>query len=171
MQQLGKRITIVGVTASGKTTFARKLGDIIKLPIIFVDSIMWTRGWEYIGDGEVTKKLDHATLGPEWILEGYIVKDSRPFVFERADTIIYLDYSPWIASWRCIIRWLRHRTNPRPELPESPEKFRFKFLELVLINRESRSLHAFLESIPDKSKIIKFSSPKVARLFLCNLQS
>ena len=49
---LGKKILIVGTSASGKSTFARKLAAKTKLPLIHIDSIMWQPGWDYIGDTE-----------------------------------------------------------------------------------------------------------------------
>ena len=91
MNTLGKKIVVVGVSASGKSTFARKLGSKMSSPVFFVDSIMWKSGWNYVGDEETVKKLDEISSRTEWIIEGYITKGARDFVFERADTIIYLD--------------------------------------------------------------------------------
>lgn len=166
MFNLGKKIVIAGVTASGKSTFARKLGDKTKLPVVFVDSIMWKPRWEYVGDAEVAERLDDVTTEVEWILEGYIVKEARSFVFERADTIIYLDYSPWVASWRYVKRWWKHRKDPRPELEGSPEKFSFKFLELIWTKGETTYLNEYLSIIKPQSKIIKLASLKQAKSFL-----
>ncbi|TSD06323.1 MAG: adenylate kinase [Parcubacteria group bacterium Greene0714_7] len=166
VQNLGKRIVIVGVSASGKSVFARKLAQKINLPLIFVDAIMWQTGWSYIGDVETAKKLDEVSSASEWIIEGYIVKEARSFVFERADSIIYLDYHPLIASLRYIQRWWMHRKNSRPELAGSPEKFSWKFLKLVWTKGEAVSLNRFLAQLKDKNKIIKLHSPKEAKHFL-----
>lgn len=166
MRSLGRKIVIVGVSASGKSTFARKLAGKMILPVFFVDSIMWKPGWEYVGDAEVAERLDDVTTEAEWILEGYIVKEARQFVFERADTIVYLDYSPWVASWRYLKRWWKHRKDPRPELEGSPEKFSFKFLELVWVKGETISLNKYLSAIEPQNKIIKLSSLKQAKKFL-----
>jgi adenylate kinase family enzyme len=169
MKSLGKKIVVVGVSASGKSSFARELGAKTNLPVVFMDSIMWKPGWNYIGDEEVIKRLDEESLKSEWIIEGYIEKGARPFVFERADTVIYLDYAPIVSSWRYIKRWWKHRKNPRPELEGSPEKFSFKFLKLVWTKGETWSLDKFLAQIPDQSKIIKLHSPQEANSFLAKL--
>ncbi len=169
MNNLGKKIVVVGVSASGKSTFTKKLAHKLNLPAIFIDSIMWKPKWEYIGDEETTKKLDGVSSGPEWIIEGYIVKDARKLIFDRADTIIYLDYSPIVSVWRYIKRCLKHRKNPRPELIGSPDKFSFKFLKLVWTKGEAISLNKFLNQVPDQNKIIKLTSPRESKKFLENI--
>lgn len=166
MQTLGKRILVVGVSASGKATFSKKLAEKIGIHLILMDAIMWKAGWNYIGDEATTKKLDEVSRKPEWIIEGYITKAARTFIFERADTIIYLDYAPIVASWRYIKRWWKHRKQARPELEGSPEKFSFKFLKLVWTKGEAKSLNKFLSAVQNQQKIITLHSPSEAEKFL-----
>jgi adenylate kinase family enzyme len=165
MKNLGKKIVIVGVSASGKSTFARKLSDKMKLPLFLMDSIMWNPGWNYIGDEETVKKLEAISTGDAWIIEGYISKEARTFLFDRADTIIYLDYPPLVATLRYLKRWLKHRKNPRPELEGSPEKFDWKFMKLVWTKGEAISLERFLSEV-NPEKIIKLTSPRQTRAVL-----
>lgn len=164
--QLGKKVVVVGVSASGKSFFARELGAKTNLPVIFMDAIMWKPGWNYVGDEEVIKHIDEESLKSEWIIEGYITKSARPFLFERADSIIYLDYAPIVSSWRYIKRWWKHRKNARPELEGNPEKFSFKFLKLVWMKGETLSLDKFLNEVTDRNKILKLRSPRKAKDFL-----
>lgn len=88
MSKLGSKIVVVGVSAAGKSTFSRKLAQSLNLPLTLMDSIMWKPGWNYVGDEETVRKLDEASAQPEWIIEGYISKEARTFVFDRADSII-----------------------------------------------------------------------------------
>ncbi len=171
MMNLGKKIVIVGVSASGKTTFARKLSDVLKLPFIPMDSIMWKPGWNYIGDEATVQKLREVSARSEWIIEGYITKSARTFLFEQADVVIYLDYSPLTSSLRYILRWLKHRKDARPELEGSPEKFSFKFLHLVWTKGEAISLNTFLAEVQDQNKIVTLKSPIEAQEFLKNISN
>ncbi|MDB5245600.1 MAG: topology modulation protein [Parcubacteria group bacterium] len=167
--QLGKKIVIVGVSAAGKSTFARKLTAITKLPLIFMDSIMWNPGWDYIGDDATNEKLQELSQANEWIIEGYITTAARSFIFERADTIIYLDYPRIVASYRYLKRWLKHRKSPRPEIEGCPEKFDFTFLKLVWTKGEAMTLNTLLARIENQNKIIKLESPTKTAVFLKNL--
>lgn len=166
MNNLGKRIAVVGVSASGKSIFSRELGGRINIPVTYVDAIMWKPGWNYIGDEATVSKLIEISQKPEWIIEGYIEKGARPAVFQNADSIVYLDYPRRIAAWRYIKRWWKHRKNARPELEGSPEKFSFKFLKLVWAKGEAITLEKFLANMSDQSKIIKLTSPREAKVFL-----
>lgn len=166
MSGIGKKIVVVGISASGKSLFSRKLAEIKHIPLISTDSLMWKSGWTYVGDTDVVRKLDEASSASEWIIEGYITKEARSFVFARADTILYLDYSPLVPSWRYIKRWFAHRRNPRPELLGSPERFRFSFLKLIWTKGEARSLKIFLSHVENQAKIITLTSPRMAKNFL-----
>lgn len=166
---LGSKIVVVGVSASSKSTFARSLAQKLGLPLTLMDSVMWRPGWNYVGDEETVRQLDRVSAQPEWIIEGYISKEARTFVFERADSIIYLDYSPLTSSWRYLKRWWKHRKNPRPELEGSPEKFDFKFLKLVWTKGEAISLNRFLKEVDPQTKVMTLHSPREARKFLAQM--
>ncbi len=166
MSTLGTKIVVVGVSAVGKTTFARTLATRLDLPVVPMDALMWKPGWEYIGDEETVRLLQVESEKPAWVIEGYITKGARTFVFERADTIIYLDYPRYVAALWYLKRWWKHRREPRPELAGSPERFSFKFLKLVWTKGEAISLRRYLRAVEPQSKIITLQSPKEASQFL-----
>ncbi|MEN9614127.1 MAG: hypothetical protein RLZZ347_434 [Candidatus Parcubacteria bacterium] len=157
---------VVGVSASGKSTFSKKLSLKLGIPVTLMDSLMWQPGWKYIGDQAVAEKLEVISETPEWIIEGYVVKPARTFLFDKADTIIYLDYSPVVASLRYIKRWWLHSVHPRPELPGSPEKFSFTFLKLVWTKGETVSLNKVLVEVKYQQKVLKLRSPSEAKRLL-----
>ena len=109
MSKLGKRTVVLGVSASGKSTFARVLANKTDLPLIHIDQIMWKPGWQYIGDEETVRRIKEVSGNEEWIIEGYIEKGARVELFNQADTILYLDYPAWIPALRYIKRWWQHR--------------------------------------------------------------
>lgn len=156
------RIVIIGVSASGKTTFTRKLAEKLKLPAYYADEFMWLPGWEYVGDAVVNEKISNLIKEKDWIFEGYIASASRVDVFNSADNILYLDYPGWLSAWRYIKRTLKHRKNPRPELPGSPETFSFKFLKLVFTKGEVWKVEKLFKEYNWNNKIIRFNSPREA---------
>lgn len=112
------------------------------------------------------QKLIEVTFGAEWVLEGYITKAARDTLFERADSIIYLDYPPFVAAGRYIKRWWKHRKQPRPELEGSPEEFSLDALMRIWRKGEAISPRESLERLSDPQKIIILKSPKEAGQFL-----
>ncbi len=162
MKALGNKIVVVGVSASGKSTFARKLAERTHLPLTHMDSIWWKPGWVEVGEEEATRQMEELTQRDAWVIEGYIPKAARPFVFERATSIVYLDYSRATGAARYLRRWLKHRKNPRPELEGSPEKFDWKFLKLVWNKGEAISLNKFLAKVEEQQKIRVIKKPSEA---------
>ena len=165
-EQLGKKIVIVGISASGKSAFGQRLSESLGLPVTFMDKVMWRPGWQYVGDEETATVLDEITQGEVWLIEGYVVGVARPMVFQRADTVIYLDYPRHISLWRYLKRVWKHRQNPRPELPGSPESFSPKFLWRVWTKGEAISLEKHLNEMENPNKLITLKSPKETKKFL-----
>jgi adenylate kinase family enzyme len=44
--QVGRRIAVWGVTGSGKTTLAQRLGETLGLGVVELDAIRHARGWD-----------------------------------------------------------------------------------------------------------------------------
>lgn len=166
---LGNKIVVLGVSASGKTTFARKLSEKTGLPVTYMDEVMWRPGWKYIGDVETAAQIEKVSNNDSWIIEGFIDKNSQKSLFEKADTLLYLDYPGWLSAWRYIKRWLKHRKTPRPELPDSPEKFSLEFLLRVYKKKEVYRLEKLFKAVDFSAKTIRFKSPKEAKQFLVQL--
>lgn len=167
--ELGKKILVIGISASGKSTLARQLGEKIKREVIFVDSIIWLPGWKYIGDNAFVEEIRKILNRPDWLLEGWIESSIKDEVFSAADTIIYLDHPKWVGVLQYLKRWWRHRKDARPELPDSPEKFSFKFLKLVWTKGEAISINKSLGRVNVDHKLIRLSSKKQIQEFLNNL--
>ncbi len=160
-----KRICVVGPGAAGKSTFARKLSKKLNIKIIHTDSLMWKTGWQMERTEFINQKLIQACNEESWILEGYIIKESRNHAFDLADTIIYLNYSKWILVYRYLKRYFKHRKNHREELKGSPDKFSFKALRTIWNKSELISLNKYLNQIPS-GKIIRLNSLRGAEQFL-----
>lgn len=169
ISKLGTKIVVLGVSAAGKSTFARSLAKKTFIPIMHMDMHMWQPGWNYVGNEATVAIIKEAAKRDRWIIEGYIEKEAREELFDRADTILYLDYPAWLPALRYIKRWWTHRNNPRPELPGCPEKFSFEFLIRVYKKKEVYRLEQLFKSGKWDNKIIKFKTPKEAELFLTTL--
>src|ERR1700684_251539 len=122
-----KRVVILGRGASGKSTLARRLGEITGLPVIDLDKVFWQAGLlatprdKWVGLQE--------KLGTEdgWIMDGDLGPyDAVEVRLRAADTIIFLDFSLIRYAWRAIRRsreradfwrWLfAYRYQSRPNL-------------------------------------------------------
>jgi adenylate kinase family enzyme len=104
----GKRIAIVGVTGSGKTTLASRLSGQLCIPRVELDTLYWKAGWLPV-PLEVFRQRVDAALAPAplgaWIVDGNY-RQVRDIVWGRADTLIWLDYTLPLALARLMRRTL-----------------------------------------------------------------
>lgn len=148
------KIAVVGISASGKSVFARKLADKTDLPIFHMDKLFWKGNWEAVPEPEYLKEHDLLIQKDKWIIEGYVDKNMADRL-KLADLVIYLDYSGLRCAWQLIMRWLSYRNESRPELPkEAKEKLTFKFFWLVLTRGERKD-------IEEAIKIAKLQNLKI----------
>ena len=52
-----KRINVIGTSASGKTTFSRKLAERLNLTHIELDNLLWLDDWQETPDFEFFQKI------------------------------------------------------------------------------------------------------------------
>jgi adenylate kinase family enzyme len=154
------RIALIGISGAGKSTLARKLADKTGLPIFHMDPLFWKGNWEAIPEAETLEKHKELIAKDKWIIEGWI-DEKMSERLQRADLIIYLDYSGIRCAWRVIKRWWKYRKESRPELPkEAKDQFLPKyFFRVVLPRAERKDVEASLKDI-DQSKVVRLTSPK-----------
>lgn len=98
-----RRILVVGTTCAGKTTLSHSLSNLLHVPHVEFDSLFWDPNWGYVPDQEMRRRLEKSTAEPQWILDGNFlwIKDA---VWDRADTLVWLDYPLPVALWRALKR-------------------------------------------------------------------
>jgi hypothetical protein len=68
-QRRVSRILIYGVTGSGKTTLARRMSALTRLPWHSVDDLTWEPNWVAVPDDEQRRRIGEICAGEEWILD------------------------------------------------------------------------------------------------------
>ncbi|MDH6369020.1 adenylate kinase family enzyme [Paenibacillus sp. PastF-3] len=106
-----KKILIIGIVASGKTTFAKRLSQKFSLPWYELDSIVHhnTATGRYKRSAEeqfeIIKEID---IKGAWIFEG-TDRDSYQCLYQMADTIIFLDTPLWKRKVRILTRFIKQK--------------------------------------------------------------
>lgn len=122
-----KRVVILGRGGAGKSTLARRLGEVTGLPVIELDARFWTSGLEPTPNQEWVEAQTALSRQPRWIMDGdlgpYDVPGPR---LKAADTIVVLDLGLLRCAWRALRRsrerrdfwlWMVHwRRRSRPAL-------------------------------------------------------
>src|SRR5262249_29948937 len=87
-----RRVSVIGVTGSGKTTFAASLASRLHLPHVELDALHWEPDWRMAELEVFRNRVGSAAAGDGWVIEGNYSK-VRDLVWARADTVVWLDYS------------------------------------------------------------------------------
>jgi len=100
-----RRVLVLGPGAAGKSTLARRLGEITGLPVIELDKVYWGQDLIPLDRQEWVRRQRDLTAGSEWILDGdlgpYDVLETR---LDGADTVIVLALPLPVCAWRALRR-------------------------------------------------------------------
>ncbi len=107
IDEMGRRIVVMGPTNSGKSTLAVALGNKLGIPALHIDLFrhLPNTDWEQRPDGAFADLHDAAIAGPEWVMEGNYTK-LLPQRLARATSIIVVDDHLWRRYWRYLRRTL-----------------------------------------------------------------
>jgi len=114
-----QRIAVIGISGSGKTTFALALARATGLPLHHVDQLFWTGRWRPVPEHEYLESHSAWVSRDRWIIEGF-ADPSFAQRLQRADLVVYLAPSPWVCAGRVVKRWWAHRKQPEPNSPPKP---------------------------------------------------
>lgn len=172
-----QKICIIGNACSGKTTLARKLHHITKLPLHHVDSIQFLPELKLKNPDETRIELLEISNREQWIIDGFgplnIIEDR----FQKSDLIVFIRLSLLRVYWWMLKRQIKALFIQREELPENcfeaTPNHTYKLLKNIY--NVHTGMWPQLDRIFKKdmyiNKVIFLNSPENITNFLNNLKS
>ena len=160
-----RRITVVGVSGSGKTSLARGLTRRLSIPQIELDGLYWGPGWQPIWRDDFRARVAAALAAPAWVTDGNY-QSVRDLVWPRATTLVWLDYPLPLVMWRLAKRTLRRVISQEELWNGNRERLREN-----LMSRDSIFLYA-LTSYPrhHREYPLELARPEYAHLAVVRLR-
>ena len=160
------RISIVGGSGSGKSTLCNILSKSLNLPAIHLDAINYKPNWVEIDKTERDKIISMRAVEEKWIIDGNYNKTLKERL-DKADLIIWLDYSTFMQLKGVLKRYLKERDSERPEIPGCKERLNYNFIKYVITyNKKKRHIiEEDLQDIP-KEKVLIFKKQKDLNMWL-----
>jgi adenylate kinase family enzyme len=148
------RISIVGISGSGKSTLANKLGKKLHLPVYHLDKYFWAVGWKkrYASKEEFTSIVDSFAKQDKWIIDGNYRSSNLDLRFERADTILFLDFPKWRCLWRVLVR-VFDRKQPFDKTEGVKQKIDWELVKWIL-NYKTDEMRTRVEKHNNKKKVL-----------------
>jgi adenylate kinase family enzyme len=101
-----RRVALVGVPGSGKTTLGRRLAESLDVAFVELDSIFHQPGWTDLPHDEFRERVGEALTADGWVVDGNYAA-VRDLVWQRADTVVWLDLPRGLIMRRIIRRTVR----------------------------------------------------------------
>lgn len=162
-----KRITVIGCSGSGKSTFSRRLGEITGIPVYHLDRLFWKSGWVQEDREVFREKQAGITRRDSWIIDGHYFS-TMEMRLERADLVFRFK----IGRIKCILgvikRFIYNYGKTRPDMGEGcEEKIDWEFIKYVwnFDKVQQQRTDSLLRSYPH-IKVITFHSRKQAKHYL-----
>ncbi len=153
---------IIGCGGAGKSTLARKLEEMLGLPLVHLDQAYWKPNWEDRDKEEWGQIVTQLADQKEWILDGNYggTMDIR---LQRADTVLFLDRPRWLCVYHVLKRWWQTRGRTRPDMaPGCEERFSFPFLHYVFYYNQTRrpGILKKLEKLSSKQTVFRLRTQR-----------
>ena len=172
-----KCIVVVGTSGSGKTTLARQLGTLLSIPSVELDALHWEPNWTPAALSVLRERVGLALSGEAWVVDGNYNK-LRDLTWERADTIVWLDYSLGVIMARLMRRTFT-RVLTREELWSGNRERLGNTLfskDSILLwalqtYRKNRRLYTELASQPEYAHLnfVRLRSPQATNTWLAGV--
>ena len=102
-----QRISVVGSSGSGKSTVARQLATGLGIPHVELDALHWGPDWDAASPEQLRERTEAATSGETWVIDGNYQSKIGELVWERADTVVWLNPPRWRAMAQVLRRTVR----------------------------------------------------------------
>ncbi|MCD6045815.1 MAG: family ATPase [Gammaproteobacteria bacterium] len=133
LDELGKRIGIIGCSSSGKSTLAEKLSAKLNIPAYHLDVLAHYphSKWQRKSDNELIAAHNRILKKDKWIIDGNYSVCMLERI-QKADSIIWLDMNVFTSACRYLVRSLKGRPDRAGGLPGAQVDLRLCMLRQIL---------------------------------------
>ena len=126
-----KKILVIGSGGAGKSTFAQRLGGILKLEVVHLDSLYWSPGWVEMPKDKWKTIVEELVKRDSWIIDGNY-GGTLEIRLAACDGVIFLDVPRRICLGRVLKRVALYRKVRRPDMAAGcPEKVNLEFIKYI----------------------------------------
>lgn len=107
-----KKVIVIGCPGSGKSTFARALHEITKIPLFYLDMMYWNADKTTVDKAVFCERLSKVLQQDAWIIDGNY-NSTMEMRMQACDTVVFLDYPTEV----CLSGVRERRGKSRPDMP------------------------------------------------------
>jgi adenylate kinase family enzyme len=172
-----QRILVYGVTGSGKSELAARLGARLGLPYHCVDDLTWEANWVPVPPEVQRQRIAAICATDAWVLDS-AYRAWRDVPLARADLIVGLDLSRWRTLSQLVRRTVRQIVHRTPTCNGNIETWRTSFLardslffwHFQSFARKRRQMRSWAAD-PAMPTVVLLRSPAAIERWLADLPS
>lgn len=166
-----RKVLVIGSGGAGKSTFARRLGQLLDIEVIHLDALYWNAGWVETPKPVWAERVAELVKRPAWIMDGNY-SGTFDIRLKACDAVVFLDMPRPLCLWRVLKRFMRYRKRSRPDMAAGcPEDLHPEFL-LWIWNYPKRTRPKILTWMRENSgtkEVVWLRSPAEAERYLANV--
>jgi adenylate kinase family enzyme len=174
-----RRVSVVGNSGSGKTTVGRRLAAALGVPFAELDAVFHQPGWTELPVDEFRARVAGLAAGDGWVIDGNYSR-VRDLVWDRADTVVWLDLPRRRVMWQVVGRTLRrgvtrqelwngNRESLRNFVRRDPEQSIVRWAYTQHGKYQDRYAAANADPAWAHLRFVRLRSPADVRRFLANV--
>jgi adenylate kinase family enzyme len=109
-----KKVAVFGNAGGGKSTLAKRMAELTRLPLYPIDMMQWGAGGRKVPHDEYLKAHAELLKQDRWVIDGYGCGPSAWERFAAADTLVYVDL-PLFTHYRWVTKRLVKGVLVNPE--------------------------------------------------------
>lgn len=169
-----KRVAILGNAGAGKSTLARELASITRLPLHVVDVIQFPGG-KPAPHEEYLRRHEELIREGEWIIDGYGCTKSAWQRFEAADTLIHIDLPLAVHAYRVTKRMVKGFFRTPEGWPKGSPIFASSMSSYRVLlpchRRLTPKYRAYTSEVAGMKRVVHLRSRRDVKRFLTELRA
>lgn len=164
------KISVIGYSASGKSTFSKRLAKHYQIPLLHIDTIYFSPGM-VVNDKKTSEDKIKAFMNQEdWIIDGtyrYIATER----YEEADQLFIFDFNRFKCFYGVLKRYFKYRNKQRDSMADgNPERLDPSFIKWILWDGRKKDSKQLMKSLRQKhqDKVLRFTNRKQVDAYLAS---
>lgn len=135
LNQLGKRICIIGCSNSGKSTLADALSKKLNIPAYHLDQFahIENSSWQRQSDEILIENHSNIIKNDSWIIDGNYSVCMKPRI-DFATSVIWLDPNIYRCVFRYLLRSIKNDKSRPGRLAGAKNEFSFWLIKWIIFN-------------------------------------
>ncbi|QLY40662.1 DNA topology modulation protein FlaR [Hujiaoplasma nucleasis] len=162
------KISIIGYSGSGKSSFATKLSEKYHIVATYMDKYHFEPGWVERDTHLRNQMLEEVIKKDQWIIDGNYSKILKER-FELADQIFIFNFNRFKCLYGALIRRIKYRNKTRRSMTEgNNEKLDLEFIIWILFKSRTKNRRLYYQNLKElfPQKVLEFKKRKQVNKYL-----